>query len=157
MGKKMNILYFFLNYFLLPEMNVLLFKRNRGFILFLFLLNKLRQTVKWFLGHRPQFLGYNLEIQFHIHGDFICARYQAYINEQNPLIDFSFLGKTVAKTGRDIQITQEKTGENCFSISRWKFVIIVTDHLSTNDVIESFNDLYNMYMYINVKTEHQIG
>lgn len=62
MGKKMNILYFFLNYFLLPEMNVLLFKRNRGFILFLFLSNKLRQTVKWFLGHRPQFLGYNLEI-----------------------------------------------------------------------------------------------
>lgn len=81
----------------------------------------------------------------------------SYINEQNPLIDFSFLGKIVAKTGRDIQITQEKTGESCFSISRWKFVIIVIDHLSTNDVIESFNDLYNMYMYINVKTEHQIG
>lgn len=61
----MNILYFFLNYFLIPEMNVLLFKRNHGFILFL--LNHLRQTVKWFLAHGPQFLGYSLEIQFHIH------------------------------------------------------------------------------------------
>lgn len=65
MGKKMNILYFFLNYLLLTEMNVLLFRRNCGSVLFL--LNHLRQTVKWFSVHGPQFLGYNFEIQFHIH------------------------------------------------------------------------------------------
>lgn len=83
MGKEMNILYFFFNYFLFTEMNVLLLKGNREFVLFLFSLNHLRQTLKWFSVHGPQFPGYNSEIQFQVPRHCMRARKQAYSSEQN--------------------------------------------------------------------------
>lgn len=53
-------------------------------------------------------LGHDLEIQLYIHRDLLCAMHRAHIREENSLTDFGFLGKTMAKTGRDRQLTQEK-------------------------------------------------
>ena len=83
-------------------MNVLLFKRNHGFI------ESPEANSKMVFSSETTVLSYDLEIQLYIHRDLLGTRHRAHIREENSLIDS---GKTMAKTDRDRQdrqLTQEK-------------------------------------------------
>lgn len=142
MGKKMNILYFLLNYFLLPEMNKLFLKEIMGSFLFLLLWNQLRWTVEWFSVHGPQL---RLSIT-HALSPHVCQASGIYtaVNTVH-LQTFAFWGEMMGLRQTEIYKAPKKKKDRrlYFSISQWKFVIIVNDCPSTNDVTEPYNHLYN--------------
>lgn len=66
----------------------------------------------------------------------------------------------MAKTDRDRQdrqLTQEKAQQRTVFLFQWKFIMIVIDHPSTNDVIELYNQVCSVHVYTNEKNEQQTG